>query len=182
MDEKLQKILRLALHPATGENEAQAALNRARAMVGTEDLDKILGSTAPTVKTEYRDRVIYRDGYYPYSQRSTYRIAPRWQHSFTERLFRDAGKWGCKVEMISCTTEGESLGSRTVLTVNILGDEHNLDRFDSVIAGWFTEMNGVNKPATKPHAGATPRPNPQPNSTTPPKPRTWTQRVLDLFA
>ena len=181
MDQKLEKILRLALHPGTGAGEAQAALNRARVMVDGQDLDKILGSAtkSPQPKTEYRDRVIYRDFHHTHRQRSTYKIADRWHHSFIERLFGDASNSGCRVEMVSCTTEEKSMDSRTVLTVDILGTEYSLYRFDRVIDGWFTEMN-----SKKTHTAApNPEPTVKPETVTPkPKPRTWTQRVVDLFA
>ena len=159
-------------------SDLQAALNRARVMVDGQDLDKILGSASesPQPKTEYRDRVIYRDFNHTHHQRSTYKIPNRWHHSFIERLFGDAGSYYCRVEMVSCTTEEKSMDSRTVLTVDILGTEHSLYRFDRVIDGWFAEMN--NK---KTHTAA---PNPKPTvkpETVTLKPRTWTQRVVDLF-
>jgi len=61
--------------------------------------------------------------------------------------------------------------------VDILGTERSLYRFDRVIGGWFTEKMNSKKTHTMPN----PEHNVKPETVTP-KPRTWTQRVLDLFA
>jgi hypothetical protein len=177
MDDRFRSILALALHPGTGEGEAAAALNRARAMAAKQGLDALLGAASQSqTRVETRERVVYRSPNHTHTRRASYRILPRWRYSFLERLFLDASHYGCTVEMVSCDGETNSTDSRMVLVVNILGTVDGLNRFDTEIDHWFAQMNGQRT--------ETQRQQEPPRNTSPPphkKEQSWWARLRDFF-
>ena len=152
MDERFRNILNLALHPSTGEGEAQAALNRARAMVARGDLDQLLGGNNVTVQERVvvRDRVVYSNPKYTHVLEQKYTIPQRWMHSFLERLFGDSPRYDCMVEMISCKGQTSKSDSGMKLEVRIHGSREDIRRFDREIDRWFTVMRGEEPQQTGP--------------------------------
>jgi len=139
MDAKLRSILSLALHPQTGEGEAAAALNRARAMVAKQSFEALMGKVETT--TEVRERVVYRPHTHTHALSLTCTIPPRWQLSFVERMFKDAPSYNCAVEMISCCNSNDK-SQRMELKVRITGTQASIARFESEIDRWYDVMNG----------------------------------------
>lgn len=143
MDNRLRNILSLALHPSTGEGEAQAALNRARSMVAKGDLQALLGGSSESrERVVIQDRVVYRNPNFTHDMHTKFTIPQRWMHTFLERMFGDAAHYGCMVEMMSCKGQANSSTSGMVLEVTIHGTRDSLKRFDREIDRWMAVMRG----------------------------------------
>ena len=164
MDSKFRNVLNLALHPSTGEGEAQAALNRARAMVSKTGFDSLVGaSPSPVVrdkivyrdkeKVVYKDKLVYRDRpSWTTKITMSIKVRARWQFSMIERLFVDAPIVGVEVFLQSCESQTGTIDSGVVIKILVCGTKTSVEKYDNMIDGYIDQMNKrdreINKSAT----------------------------------
>lgn len=127
MEPRLKQILTLALRPDTGEGESAAALSAARRIVKREGMDSLW---QPGVeKVVYRDRekvitrekVVYRDAHHDTYHDVSLTVRARYLHSMIERMFADAQKLGCEIQITSCTPQEGDLLKHTVIKFTVKG-------------------------------------------------------------
>lgn len=160
MDTRFRSILNLALHPSTGNGEAQAALDRARSMVAKNGFDNLAGAVPqPVVKEKivYRDKekeVVYQ---YRYVDRPswtttsimTIKTNSRWQFSVIERAFIDAPKIGVEVFLESCEARNKTIDSGAIIKIRVCGTKSTVAIYDNLITKYVDQMNRRDKEAGK---------------------------------
>lgn len=158
MDTRFRSILNLALHPSTGNGEAQAALDRARSMVAKNGFDNLVGAAPqPVIKEKivYRDKekeVVYQ---YRYVDRPswtrtsvmTIKTNSRWQFSLLERIFLDAPKIGVEVFLESCEPRNKTIDSGAIIKIRICGTKNTVEQYDDLITSYIDQMNRRDKEA-----------------------------------
>jgi hypothetical protein len=146
MDDKFRKVLERAFHPTTGDGEAQAAFYAARRMAASDGLNKLLGASAtPQVREVVRERVVYREPRYTDSVVVTFKISARWQHSFMERIWQDAEKFGLKIEIRHCRCRNKTVDSGLDLKIEVFGGPNGIRAWDRNVDSYLAEMNSKNK-------------------------------------
>lgn len=139
MDSKLKQILELALRPETGDGESAAALSAARRLVSKHGLG-LLGAES-SERVVYRDRVIYRNPVHSHTLELTLKFPATFHHSMIERIFTDAAKLGCDIQLLSCKTQAEAVMSGTVIKIKVLGSKSALQAYNSNIDSYIDQIN-----------------------------------------
>lgn len=150
MDDKFRKILERALHPTTPEGEWDSAFRAARRMAGASSFDKLLGAAQPQVREVVRERVVYREPRYTHSLEATFKISARWQHSFMERIWKDAQSAGLKIEIIHLRCREKTINSGLDMRLKVHGGPNGLAWWDRQVDGYLKEMNSKNRQGTAP--------------------------------
>ena len=153
MDSKFRSVLNLALHPSTGEGEAQAALNRARVMVAKTGFDSLVGAApSPIVKDKivyrdkekvvYKDKLVYRDRPSWTTKISmSVKVRARWQFSMIERMLVDAPIAGVEVFLQSCESQTGTIDSGVVIKVLVCGTKLSVEKYDNMITDYIDQTN-----------------------------------------
>ena len=142
MDVRLRSVLNLALHPSTGEGEAQAALNRARSMVAKSGFDNLFGKElTPVVK----EKIVYRDRpNWTTKGKITVKVSSRWQFSMIERLLVDAPIAGVEVFLESCESQNKTIDSGATITIIVCGTKNSVKKYDDMITEYIEQANSRN--------------------------------------
>lgn len=155
MDTKLEKLLNLAFHPATGEQEATNAFLAARRSVGKEGMAAIAKPSQERVV--YQDRVVYGDKAHTHEMELELKIPLSWLHTFMHNLFKKGRDINVRVDITRFATETDIHG-RTLVGLHLHGEQAALKMFDNIVNDWIAQAKGKNHPSQKAtEAAATPR-------------------------
>lgn len=164
MDDKLRKLLMMALRSDTNDHEASAAFQAARRMSKDKDVDKLLGSGVTTVV----EKVVYRTAARGNHRRQFEISVPAsFQFSMLERAFKDGAQHSVDVHMVSCESQSATYNSGLRLVVEVVGDKANVDNYSIMLDGYIDQVREKSRNTAAPKRSAPPRAKAPPQDSKP---------------
>lgn len=157
MDDKLHKLLMMALRSDTNDHEADAAFRAARRMSKGQDVHKLLSNGVSTVV----EKVVYRAAAKGNHKRKIEILVPsRFQFSMMERVFKDGADHSVDVHMVSCESQSNKLNGGLKLVVEIVGDKSNVDDYSVMLDGYIDQVKDKVRNQSSTRAQTPPHNNP----------------------